>query len=68
MTSGGARLGAGRKPKPAEEKRVQFSLTVSPLTREKWKDVRRYYGPKANRLVERYICKLFGKVCAARKK
>lgn len=59
---GGARPGAGRKPKAPETKRVQFSLTVDPLTREKWRDVRRFYGPEANRLVERYICRLFGKV------
>lgn len=68
MTSGGARLGAGRKPKAQQEKRVQFSLTVDPLTREKWREVRRYLGPEANRLVERYICKLFARVRAARKK
>lgn len=62
MTSGGARLGAGRKPKAPEEKRVQFSLSVDPLTKEKWRDIRRYYGPEANRLVEGYICRLFKKV------
>lgn len=59
---GGARPGSGRKPKAPETKRVQFSLTVDPLTREKWRDVRRFYGQEANRLVERYICRLFGKV------
>lgn len=68
MTSGGARPGAGRKPIPQEEHRVQFSVSVDPLTREKWRDVRRYFGPKANQLVEEFIDKLFRKVQQLRKK
>lgn len=68
MTSGGARPGAGRKPIPPEKRRVQISLTVDPLTREKWRDVRRYFGPKANQLVEEFIDKLFRRVQQLRKK
>lgn len=68
MTSGGARPGAGRKPIPQEKHRVQFSVSVDPLTREKWRDVRRYFGPKANQLMEEFIDKLFRKVQQLRKK
>ena len=68
MTSGGKRIGAGRKALPSSERKVQFSITVSPLTKEKWRDVRRYYGPEANHLVERYICRLFDKLRRSREK
>ena len=68
MTSGGARPGAGRKPITQEKHRVQFSVSVDPLTREKWRDVRRYFGPKATQLVEEFIDKLFRKVQQLRKK
>lgn len=33
MTSGGKRLGSGRKPFPPEEKRVRLCLTVAPETK-----------------------------------
>ena len=62
MTSGGKRPGAGRKAIPQDQKRVQISITVSPLTREKWREVRRYRGAAATRLVEGYICELFRQV------
>ena len=62
MTSGGKRAGAGRKAIPTEQKRVQISITVDPLTREKWREVRRYLGVEATHLVEAYICLLFEKV------
>ena len=62
MTSGGKRPGAGRKAIPTEQKRVQISITVDPLTREKWREVRRYRGAAAVRQVEGYICELFRQV------
>lgn len=68
MTSGGARPGAGRKAIAPEKRRVQISLTVDPMTKEKWRNVRRYFGPKANRMVESYISKLFAKQKKLRKK
>lgn len=52
MTSGGKRIGAGRKEKDPRHRRVQMMITIHPATRESLKAQARTQGITPGRLID----------------